>query len=365
MIVNVLIFVLVLSVLVIVHELGHFLVARRLGVLVEEFGVGLPPRIFSKKIGETLYSVNLLPFGGFVRLHGESEDAKITDPQRAYVNKSKKARTAIILAGVVMNFLLAIVAFSLVYSFSGIPRQTDRVRILEVAAGSPANIAGLLASDLVKKVDEEEVRSVDAFVALIDAKKGEEVVIEIERSGAIQKIEVEPRADPPKGEGPLGVAVSSIETYFAPVWQRPFVGIYFGFKEALFWGMAVIAGLIKIFSDLFSGVAPKDVAGPIGVFVITSQAAKEGILVLLNFVGVFSVNLALFNLVPFPALDGGRLLFVGIERLLGRRLLPKLEWMFHAVGLALLLLLLLVISAREVKILSEVGFSGFIDRVLR
>ena len=120
MIVSILIFLIALSILILVHEFGHYWVAKRSGILVEEFGIGYPPRIFGKKIGETIYSINLLPFGGFVRLHGEMEEEGITNPKRAFLNKSKKVRASVVLAGVVMNFLLAIVAFAIVYSFTGI-----------------------------------------------------------------------------------------------------------------------------------------------------------------------------------------------------------------------------------------------------
>ena len=122
-----------------VHESGHFIVARKSGVLVEEFGFGLPPRIFGKKIGETIYSINLLPFGGFVKLHGESEEVTASSG-RAFLNKNKRTRTSIIVAGVIMNFILGIVAFAVVYSFSGIPKATGTVKIVEVTSGSPAQV---------------------------------------------------------------------------------------------------------------------------------------------------------------------------------------------------------------------------------
>ena len=130
---SVIIFILVLSLLILVHELGHFLAARKAGILVEEFGFGLPPRVFGKKVGETIYSINLLPFGGFVRLHGENYEEDIINPKRAFLNSKLSTRTIIITAGVVMNFLLAIVAFAIVYSFTGVPRQTNEVMILEVS----------------------------------------------------------------------------------------------------------------------------------------------------------------------------------------------------------------------------------------
>jgi len=137
---SILIFFVVLSILVIVHEFGHYYLAKKNGIWVEEFGFGLPPRIYGKKIGETVYSINLFPFGGFVRLHGEQEEEGITNPKRAFLNKSKKVRVAVVIAGVVMNFLLAVAAFAVIYSYSGVPRDTGQIKVLHCARLSRSNI---------------------------------------------------------------------------------------------------------------------------------------------------------------------------------------------------------------------------------
>ena len=367
---SIVIFLVVLSVLVLVHELGHFLVARKFGILVEEFGFGLPPRVFGKKIGETVYSLNLLPFGGFVRLHGENYDGEAEFPQRSFSSKSKKVRTAVIVAGVIMNFLLAVVAFAVVYSFSGIPKTTQDVRIVAIDTNSPAQIGGLVVGDVVKSVSGGEVTSVEGFVSLVEEKKGQRVTLEVLRDEggekSTKKITLTPRQDPPEGEGPLGVVISSTEIYYPPVLLRPFVGAYYGFKEAFFWGYTVVGGIAKIFSDLFVGQAPKDIAGPVGIFAVTSQAAKFGILALVNFVGILSVNLAILNILPFPALDGGRLMFIGLEKVIGRKVLPKVESTIHTVGMIILLILIFAITAGDIKRLISAGsLSGFLDSVLK
>lgn len=366
MIGSILIFLLVLSILVLVHELGHFIVARRSGVLVEEFGFGIPPRIFGIKIGETLYSLNLLPFGGFVKLHGENTEEGVNYPARAFLNKNKKTRVAILVAGVLMNFILAIAAFAVVYSFSGVPRETGEVKVVEVASGSPAQVSGIVVGDIVRSVDGKAVTTVSEFVELVEAKKGKRALLEIERNGEVNKMTLTPREAPPEGEGPLGVTITATEIYYPPAFLRPFVGIYYGFKEALFWGGTVIAGLFKIFRDLFAGQAPKDLAGPVGIFAITSEAAKFGILPLINFIGILSVNLAILNIVPFPALDGGRLLFVFIEGVLGRKVVPKVESFIHTIGMIILILLIIAITARDIqRLISAGGISGFLDNVLK
>lgn len=370
MIGSVLVFLVVLSVLILVHEAGHFLAARRAGVLVEEFGFGLPPRIWGKKVGETIYSVNLLPFGGFVRLHGETTEEGVTQQARAFINKNKKTRTGIILAGVLMNFALAILAFAVVYSFSGIPRQTGEIKVVEVTPDSPAQTAKILAGDIFRKVGKQEVASVEEFVKIVEENRGKRISFEVERvrgdDKTVEKISLTPRESPPENEGPLGVVISTTEIYYPPFWQRPFVGIYYGFKEALFWGATVVAGLLKIFKDLFAGQAPKDLAGPVGIFAITSQATQLGILAVINFVGILSVNLAILNAIPFPALDGGRLLFIGIESILGKKVLPKIEAAVHTIGMIILIFLLLAITAHDIqRLLSAGGISGFVDSILR
>lgn len=361
MIVSILIFLAVLSLLVLVHEFGHFWVARRAGVLVEEFGFGLPPKIFGKKIGQTVYSLNALPFGGFVRLYGENSEHVTSKPQRAFVTKSKKVRSVIVVAGVVMNFLLAIVLFSITYSFTGIPRQSENVKILEVAEGAPAAEAGLMAGDYVRYVDDEKITSPDQFINAVSGAEGA-IDVTIERSGETSELEMTPRSEHPEDQGPLGVVISATEIYFPPVWQRPFYGAYYGTQEAIFWGKAVVVGFVTIFKNLFSGQVPTDLAGPVGIYAITTEAASVGMLALINFVGVLSVNLAILNLIPFPALDGGRLFFILVEGLLGRRVLPKLENYAHMVGMAVLIILIILITLSDVKRLVSAGsISGFID----
>lgn len=366
MISSIIIFLIVLSILVLVHELGHFIMARRAGIWVEEFGFGLPPRVIGKKIGETIYSINLLPFGGFVKLHGENDEDEVVKKDRAFLYKDKKTRVGIITAGVIMNFLLAIFAFSIVYSFSGIPKETENVKVVGVSQGSPSQIGGVLVGDIVRSIDKEKVASVSQFVSAVETKKGKRTEIGIERDGKVIKVTMTPRATPPEGEGPLGVTISLTEIYYPPVWQRPFYGVYYGFKEALYWSKTVVFGFANIIKELAGGVVPKDIAGPVGIFAVTSEAAKFGILALINFVGILSVNLAILNILPFPALDGGRLLFIGIETVLGRKVLPKIEATIHTVGMILLLLLILAITTHDIqRIITAGGISGFIDSVLK
>jgi regulator of sigma E protease len=360
MIGSVLVFLVVLSILVVVHELGHFIMARRAGVLVEEFGFGLPPRIWGKQIGETLYSINALPFGGFVKLHGEQNEEGITSPRRAFLNKNKRTRISIIIAGVIMNFFLAIVAFAIVYSFSGIPRDMHKIKVIDISQDSPALTAGLIVGDIIKKADGINLTKVDDFIKYVDTKKGKKVVIETES----RKLTITPRENPPEGQGPLGVVITNTEIYYPPLYLRPFYGIYYGFKDGFFWGKNIVTGLWGLILGLSKGQVPHDVSGPVGIFAVTSEAAKVGILALINFVGILSVNLAILNVLPFPALDGGRLLFIGIESVIGRKVLPKIESTIHSIGMVILLLLLLAITIRDIqRLILAGGIENFINTI--
>jgi len=362
----------VLSILVLVHEGGHFLAAKKAGIKVEEFGFGYPPRIWAKKIGETEYSVNAIPFGGFVRLYGdpaEGEVEKIRDFKRSFWGKSKKARSAVILAGVVANFLLGVFIFSIVYSFTGIPQKTENIKIIGIAPASPADKFGLKEGDIVLAVDDEKTTEVAEFAKLINEKKGKEVKILIkrEKENPCQKkilgggegfscqdgnllFWLIPRESPPEGEGPLGIVISNIEIVKYPFWQMPFRGAIEGVKEAFAWGWTIVVFLKKMVGDLvFRGLVPKDVAGPVGIFQATGMVAKTGILNILQFLGILSVNLAVLNVLPLPALDGGRLIFIAYEVIFRRRPKPSLERWINTVGMAILITLLILVTINDVK----------------
>jgi len=372
MVSSILVFLLVLSILVLVHELGHFLVAKHFGVMIEEFGFGLPPKLFGKKIGDTLYSINALPFGGFVRLHGEQEENEIRDRDRdrAFSYKSKKIKLAIIVAGVIMNFILAVFAFAITYSFNGIPKDTKNVKIVEISTSSPAQIAGIIVGDIVRSVNKAGVTTNNDFINLVDQEKGKRVTLEIERTinseKITKKITLTPRVNPPVGEGPLGVVITSTEIYYPPILLRPFHGIYYGFKDAIFWGKNVISGFYGIFTSLFKGKVPQDIAGPIGIFALTSEASKVGIFAVINFIGILSVNLAILNILPFPALDGGRLFFIFLEGVIGKKILPKVEAIIHTIGMIILLALLLAVTAHDIiRLITAGGISGFLQGVVK
>ncbi len=375
MILTLITFLLVLSVLVLVHEFGHFLAAKKVGIKVEEFGLGYPPRLFGKKFRGTIYSLNWLPFGGFVRLYGEQTDKKIKS-QAAFCQKNKKTRSLVLLAGVFFNFLLAIVVFTVVYSFSGIPTKTDKVKILEVLPNSPAFQSGLKTDDKVLKINDKTLKDSQAFIELVEKEKGQQLFLTIEREkdnpcetqvfgGMIEKesqpafscqegkllLWVVPRENPPEQEGPLGVIISDMEMKKYPLWQMPFRGIVEGSKEALSWLVLIVQALAGMFFNLFTkGIIPKDVAGPVGIFQVTGLVAQAGFLNVLQFIGILSVNLAVVNLLPLPALDGGRLFYIFIyEGLFRRKSNLVVESIINTIGIVFLFCLIILITFNDIK----------------
>lgn len=422
-------FLIILSILIFVHELGHFLFAKKAGIRVEEFGFGYPPRLFGKKFKGTLYSLNWLPFGGFVRLFGEDftdeGDLKINKSPDAFFAKSKRARFMVLIAGVLFNFILAIIVFAVVYSFSGIPTPTDQVTVLDTIPNSPAQQVGLKSGDIIKEFNHQPIKKSDELINLTDNNLDKTVILTIEGSertvkqasfkyeviagdnlwkiaqkiyqngyrwveiaknnnivnpGLIligEKLEIDnadkeekmsgvfevfltPRTVSPEGEGPLGVIISNMEMKKFPFWQMPFRGIWEGIKEAFGWSALIIQSLGKMLADLFTkGIAPKDMAGPVGIFQITGVVAKTGFLNILQFLGVLSINFAVVNILPFPALDGGRLVFIAYEAVFRRKPKAIIEGYTNAIGMSLLILMILIVTFNDIKRL--VGAEFFIN----
>jgi len=348
-----------LSLLVLLHELGHFLAAKKFGVKVEEFGIGLPPKAKTiVKKGETEYTLNWLPIGGFVRLYGEDVEPSVWDKinplnrKRALFSKPTWQRAIIMLSGIGMNFLTGVVLFAIVYSVLGIPNVTgEQVLLTEILPGSPAEMAGISEGDVIVRVGEVEITNSSQFVEVIKNKKGEMVslyVSKLESDGTIgdtsRQVMITPRKNPPEGEGALGVGVVSypVIKYEQKEWYvAPFYGVVEGMKEAYGWSRYMIGMLIHP-KELWQGMG-----GPVAVVRIGQEQAEAGWLAFLRFGGVISFNLAVFNLLPLPALDGGRVLFLVIEKIVGRKRSAKAEKYVHGVGIILLIGLLVVVTVRD------------------
>lgn len=350
------VFVLILSVLILIHELGHFFMARLFKMRVEEFGIGLPPRargLFSR--GGTLFSLNWLPLGGFVKLYGEDmENPEQAASPEAFFNKPMWQRAAVLLSGVIMNFILGVVLFGVVYSYLGIPTKTDKVIIVEVGKDTPAALAGITADSQVKKIvyGKKEVAfvGIEGFVKEIDGLKGKEVEMTLlEKGGTEKTVKVTPRVSPPEGQGALGVALSSIEMKKYPIWQMPFRGVVIGLEEAWGWGKEIAKNLGTILINLVTGKGlPKDVSGPVGIYQVSKEVYKVGWVAVLQFMGILSINLAILNVMPFPALDGGRVAFLGVEKIIGKAKKNRIEGYVNSVGMIFLLGLMVLITIKDV-----------------
>ena len=348
----ILIFLFILTVLVLVHEFGHFIIAKKTGVKVEEFGIGLPPRLFGLKKGETLYSINLLPLGGFVKLYGE-EYNKLSkkNKNRAFINKSVWQKTLIILGGVIGNFLLGWFIFSYLVT-QGISVPTDKVTIEKIGKNSPAQIAGLKEKDVVTKLIPQDPRSpqivLTATEDLISQTKklaGQTIGLEIKRNDKTFLIKIIPRINPPKGEGPLGITITSSMIKKYPWYTAP----YFGLIETINVTYKIASELGKLILGIITFQKPHvDVAGPVGIATLAGQAIKFGGNAFLQFLALLSLNLAIINILPFPALDGGRLIFVFYEGILKKKPNKNVEQYTNLVGFVILLSLAALITVNDI-----------------
>ncbi|OGI27650.1 MAG: RIP metalloprotease RseP [Candidatus Moranbacteria bacterium RIFOXYB1_FULL_43_19] len=379
--ITVLIFIFILGLLVFVHELGHFLVARRNGVEVEEFGFGFPPRIFgvywnwegkrriiwgskeieevreARKIGEekTVYSFNWIPLGGFVKITGEDGEKK--GNPKSFASKPPFTRVRILAAGVVMNFLLAAALFSFGF-WLGVPQPAEEVKngkvgnekiqIVDVGKGTPAEAMGIRAGDEILGAMKEnnlvKFSSVEEVQNFIGENKGSQVILEIQRGKEKLEIFGTPRADFPEGEGPLGIGLAKIVVAKYP-WYR---AIAKGFQYTFDLTITFISFLGLLIWRLIVGQpAGLDVSGPVGIAVLTGQVAQLGFDYLIRFTAMLSVNLAIINILPIPALDGGRILFILIERLKGSPISQKFEQRAHSLGFALLISLMVFVTVRD------------------
>lgn len=375
----------VLSVLVFVHEFGHFLAAKRLGIKVEEFAFGLPftKSLISIKRGETTYSIYPLLFGGFVRMLGEESEiqsSKISkkDKNRDFWSRGKKQRLVVILAGVAMNLVLAISGFWILYSSVGTPKSfQNKVTVIESVKGSPAEVAGIKEKERIIKVEDRFVENTSEFGELMKTWAGLKVNLTIEsgevtplfeglieRSTTSRVVSVTPRKNPPEGQGALGIVIAEYPYVITEKCKMYNVectvgAIGQGFKSTGLWIGRIAEGLQSIGRSLVAGKTPEGVAGPVGIYQLTGLVAAEGMLPLLELISVLSVNLAVFNFLPIPALDGGRALFIYLEILLKRRIPATVEQKVNSWGMILLLGLMVLVSLQDVWRL------GILDRLLK
>lgn len=330
-------FVAVFSLLILAHELGHFLVGRLTKVKIEEFGIGYPPRLFTlMERGGVKYTLNAIPIGGFVRFLGEDEFIQ----SGGLASQSRLVRGSVFVAGAAMNMILAVFLFGLT-TVVGEPVAITAVEVAEAAPGSPAEALGLRVGDIVLAIDGLEVSDSAALQRYTYQRLGKEVSLLLEREGERLTVALTPRPDPPAGQGPMGIVMHTVVKGTELVKHSVWEAMPLGFSRTL---RAVDVIALSVIYMVRGLIAPQ-VAGPIGIAQATAQVAQMGLPFLLQFTAFLSVNLALINLLPFPGLDGGRLAFVILEALRGgRKIDPRKEGLVHLIGMFLLIGLVVIIS---------------------
>ncbi len=358
---SVIIFIVILAILVFVHELGHFVAAKATGMRVDEFGLGFPPRLIKIKKGETVYSLNAIPFGGFVKIHGEDPNQESLfgeDSSRSFTAKPKWAQVLVLAAGVTCNVIFAWLIISAGFMI-GLPAAVDaypkeivkdaKVTITQVESDSPAFHAGIKSGDTIEKIEagnDSIVISTPGDVQdFIAAHAAESVALTIHRGRETKAISVQAKEGIVADRPVVGIAMSSIGTVRLPFHKA----LYQGFFLTASLAKETTLGLFSFFGSLFQGKATlSQVSGPVGIAGLVGDARALGFIYLLSFTAIISLNLAVINLIPFPALDGGRILFVFIEAIKGSPIKPKIANSFNAVGFLLLITLMLAITYHDI-----------------
>ncbi len=317
--------------LVIAHEFGHFIVARLNNVKVEEFSLGMGPKIIGIKGKETEYLIKALPIGGYVKMLGEEGQS---DDPRAFSNKSPLRKLSIVSAGPIMNILLAIVLFTIV----GYSRGVATTQIGEVVDDKPAKAAGIMVNDVIKEIDGKQITTWNDLSNAIVNSEGKELTITIERDSEIIIKKVKPFYDEKSKEYKIGIAAKV---------ARPSItkSISTGFEETF----SLIKLTFSAFGQIFQGkVSKDDIGGPITIFRVSTQMAREGTIQLLAFVAFISIQLAIFNIIPFPALDGGWIFIFLLEIITRRRLNEKVVGIANYIGFSILMLLMIVVLIKDI-----------------
>lgn len=435
MLLTIIIFVVILGIIVLFHEIGHFFTAKKMGVDVEEFGFGFPPRIFGlqrltgKKIekisenekvelditdyqttdgqeiikekitdkiqevdqivpvkkwrfirggqkpknnegltGGTIYSINWIPIGGFVKIRGEQGDGK--DDPKSFASKKIWQRATILSSGVLMNFVLAFIIFSIAFGF-GSPSIIDnnisktaiikgeKIQIVDIVKDSPAEKAELKTGDIVISLDNKQIKDIETFSQYTNEKKDQEILLKIRRGDKEIEKKLIPRQQDESSKAVIGVWLVKTGLISYPWYQS----IWMGIKSTFSVTWQILVAFYEILKNLLiSHHVAADIAGPVGIAVLTGQVAKMGFIYILQFMALLSINLAIINFLPFPALDGGRVLFLIIEKIKGKAVNQKIEGVIHNIGFFLLILLVIFITFKDVSRFSE-NIKNFINKI--
>lgn len=340
---DVLVFIPVLGLLVFVHELGHFLAAKWAGIRVERFSLGFPPRMIGKKVGDTDYCISWIPLGGYVKMAGmidESMDTKVEGQPWEFMSKPVWKRVIVIAAGPIMNVLLTLAFFTVLHLTYGMPEVSNEPVVAQVIDDSPAATIGLQANDRILSVNGQHVETWEQLTLLIHARPEKEIALEWEHQGERLHAMVVPRRDSVDQKGRIGIG---------PKIEIREVGVGESFVAACGRSWFLTREIGKFIGRLFSGreSVREGLAGPVQIMKMAGQFAREGLAEVVNFVAVISLQLALLNILPIPALDGGHLVFLGIEAILRRPVSVRARVVVQQVGMALLLALMVFIFIND------------------
>ncbi len=357
---TVLIFIIILLILLISHEFGHFVVAKWSGMKVEEFGIGFPPRLFSGKFGETHYSLNLIPFGAFVKIQGEDGESPEARSPRSFSSKSLGKQAAVVVAGVVAHIILAVFLYSASF-LVGMPTvespdiasqlRDTRFTIAEVVPNSPSQKAGLEIGDRITAVSSlNDVLSPlepEALVAFVGKHAHDPITISYEKKGETSPHDVTVTPATVSGSDKLAIGVATVR--IGTLQLGFFSAVGHGVSQTFSLVVSTVQGYGALISQAIHGHGSlSDVSGPIGIAGIVGDAWRLGFLYVVSITAILSVNLAIINLIPFPALDGGRLLFIIIEKIRRRAISPKITGAINGIGFGLLILLMLVVTYHDI-----------------
>ena len=334
-------FLAVIVVLVLAHEIGHFVTAKAKGVTVQEFGLFLPPRLFSIKRGETIYSINAIPLGGFVKMAGEEDP---TAPG-SLASKSIGTRLLVLSSGAIMNLLLPVFLFSIAFM---VPHDTLKglVVVEDVAPNSPASAAGVRPGDTILSLNNQPVDSSIDIHRSIDLNLGRQITLLVRHvDGAEETVRLTPRWKPPEDQGAVGVLLRNSEATIVrksePFWRAIPMGVTASIETFVLFKNGIVSMII--------GTIPAQVTGPVGIAQIAGEVARIGFSPLLEFAAFLSINLGIINIFPLPALDGGRIAFVLLEWLRrGKRISVKAETRVHAIGFVLLMAFFLAVTYKDI-----------------
>ena len=349
MLTSIVAFIGILAVLIFAHELGHFVTAKASRVLVKEFGIGFPPRLLSVKRGETIYSLNAIPLGGFTKMAGE-EDPKTS---RSLAGKPIRTRLLVLSAGSLMNIILPLLLFSIAFM---VPHNVveGQVIITDVAPNSPAATAGFEPGDTLLSINGKPIRNIGNLHRYIQLNLGKETAILVQHSdSATEEVQVIPRWQPPQGQGAVGITVNisnpAIVRQQEPPWRAAPLAASACIETFVLFKNGILSMII--------GAVPVEVTGPVGIAQITGVVARAGFSPLMEFAAFLSINLAVINIFPLPGLDGGRIAFVLLEKVRrGKRVSPKTEGLIHFIGFAALIGVIMVITYHDIiRIMSGVS----------